>query len=162
MCYDIKNKMCLLAKNSSLSCFSENWQGLQIGRISATWLQGYEVLKWIFSKLCKRFKTFKCHFIFRNSIIFFVYQVLMEAGGFSVWFTTSLVCRVEVMKGLVLLVASLLPISIEALLCRVCSSTLNGNQVSGVCENQGDNGRLVLCREGFHSCYYRFDQTSKY
>ena len=81
---------------------------------------------------------------------------------FSVWFTTSLVCRVEVMKGLVLLVASLLPISIEALLCRVCSSTLNGNQVSGVCENQGDNGRLVLCREGFHSCYYRFDQTSKY
>lgn len=66
------------------------------------------------------------------------------------------------MKGLVLLVASLLPISIEALLCRVCSSTLNGNQVSGVCENQGDNGRLVLCREGFHSCYYRFDETSKH
>ena len=53
-------------------------------------------------------------------------------------------------------------ISIEALQCRVCSSILNGNQVSGVCENQGDNGRLVLCREGCHSCYYRYDETSKY
>ena len=61
-----------------------------------------------------------------------------------------------------LFVSSFLLIPIEALQCRYCSTTLNGITWSGLCENQQDRGRVVLCREGYHSCNYRYSEASKY
>ena len=65
------------------------------------------------------------------------------------------------MKAFLLVLVFTLIKSSGALQCRVCSSLLNGEQVIGVCENQGDNGNLVTCPRGHYSCYYRYDKTSK-